>query len=124
MKQFVKTSEIKRKIEKLVDSANKDFNNGFTSLYDLKIYVSKVLFFIFRGFSMWTRNMGGRYVSSEWVDEFIKILREWRKLIDMSEIYETLRTSSLRKVPYEDDEITIVAYKVGKIIRIDVKEIK
>lgn len=44
MKQFVKTSEIKRKIEKLVDSANKDFNNGFTSLYDLKIYVSKVLF--------------------------------------------------------------------------------
>ena len=52
MKQFVKTSEIKRKIEKLVDSANKDFNNGFTSLYDLKIYVSKVLFFIFRGFSM------------------------------------------------------------------------
>ena len=29
MKQFVKTSEIKRKIEKLVDSANKDFNNGF-----------------------------------------------------------------------------------------------
>ena len=44
MKQFVKTSEIKRKIEKLVDSANKDFNNGFTGLYDLKIYVSKVLF--------------------------------------------------------------------------------
>ena len=36
MKQFVKTSEIKRKIEKLVDSANKDFNNGFTDLYDLK----------------------------------------------------------------------------------------
>lgn len=29
MKQFVKTSEVKRKIEKLVDSANKDFNNGF-----------------------------------------------------------------------------------------------
>ena len=45
-------------------------------------------------------------------------------MIDMSEIYETLRTSSLRKVIYEDDEITIVAYKVGKIIRIDVKEIK
>jgi hypothetical protein len=44
MKQFVKTSEIKRKIEKLVESANKDFNNGFTDLYDLKIYVSKVLF--------------------------------------------------------------------------------
>ena len=44
MKQFVKTSEIKRKIEKLVDSANEDFNNGFTSLYYLKIYVSKVLF--------------------------------------------------------------------------------
>lgn len=45
-------------------------------------------------------------------------------MIDMSEIYETLRTSGLRKVTYEDDEISIVAYKVGKkIIRIDVKEI-
>lgn len=43
-------------------------------------------------------------------------------MIDMSEIYETLRTSSLRKVSYEDDEITIIAYKVGNIIRIDVKE--
>lgn len=45
-------------------------------------------------------------------------------MIDMSEIYETLRTSSLRKVSYEDDDIIIIAYKVGKIIRIDVKEIK
>lgn len=45
-------------------------------------------------------------------------------MIDMSEIYETLRTSSLRKVSYEDDEISIVAYKVGKIIRIDVKEMQ
>lgn len=45
-------------------------------------------------------------------------------MIDMSEIYETLQTSSLRRVAYEDDEISIVAYKVGKIIRIDVKEIK
>ncbi len=44
-------------------------------------------------------------------------------MIDMSEIYETLQTSSLRKVTYEDDKISIVAYKVGKIIRIDVKEI-
>jgi len=44
MKQFVKTSEIKS------------------------------IVFIFRGFSMWTRNMGGRYVSSEWVDGFIKTL--------------------------------------------------
>ena len=44
-------------------------------------------------------------------------------MIDMSEIYETLRTSSLRKVTYEDDEITIVAYKVGEIIRIDVREV-
>lgn len=44
-------------------------------------------------------------------------------MIDMSEIYETLRTSYLRKVTYEDDEISIVAYKVGKIIRIDVKEL-
>lgn len=44
-------------------------------------------------------------------------------MIDMSEIYEMLRTSCLRKVTYEDDEISIVAYKVGKIIRIDVKEI-
>ena len=45
-------------------------------------------------------------------------------MTDMSEIYETLRNSSLRKVTYENDEISIVAYKVGKIIRIDVKEIK
>lgn len=45
-------------------------------------------------------------------------------MIDMSEIYETLRTSSLKRVTYEDDEIGIIAYKVGKIIRIDVKEIK
>lgn len=45
-------------------------------------------------------------------------------MIDMSEIYETMRTSTLRKVSYEDDEISIVAYKVGKIIRIDVKEMQ
>lgn len=44
-------------------------------------------------------------------------------MIDMSEIYETMRTSSLRKVSYEDDEISIIAYKVGNIIRIDVKEV-
>lgn len=44
-------------------------------------------------------------------------------MIDMSEIYETLQTSNLRRVSYEDDEISIVAYKVGKIIRIEVKEI-
>lgn len=43
-------------------------------------------------------------------------------MLDMSEIYETLRTSTLKKVSYEDDEISIVAYKVGNIIRIDVKE--
>lgn len=45
-------------------------------------------------------------------------------MFDMSEIYETLRTSSLRKVSYEDEEISIVAYKVGNIIRIDVKEMQ
>lgn len=45
-------------------------------------------------------------------------------MIDMSEIYETMRTSTLRKVSYEDDEISIIAYKVGKIIRIDVKEMQ
>lgn len=45
-------------------------------------------------------------------------------MIDMSEIYETLRTSSLRKVSYEDDEISIIAYKVGNTIRIDVKEVQ
>lgn len=44
-------------------------------------------------------------------------------MIDISEIYETLRTSSLRRVSYEDDEISIIAYKVGKIIRIDVREV-
>ena len=45
-------------------------------------------------------------------------------MLDMSEIYETLRTSRLKKVTYEDEEITIVAYKVGNIIRIDVKEVQ
>lgn len=45
-------------------------------------------------------------------------------MIDMSEIYEILRTSRLKRVSYEDDEISIVAYKVGKIIRIDVKEVQ
>lgn len=45
-------------------------------------------------------------------------------MIDISEIYETVRTSSLRKVSYEDDEISIVAYKVGNIIRIDVNEMQ
>ncbi len=45
-------------------------------------------------------------------------------MIDMSEIYETLRTSTLRKVTYEDEEISIVAYKVGSMIRIDVKEVE
>lgn len=44
-------------------------------------------------------------------------------MIDMSEIYETLRTSSLRKITYENEEISIVAYKVGRMIRIDVKEV-
>lgn len=47
-----------------------------------------------------------------------------RKVIDMSEIYETLRTSSMRKITYENDEISIVAYKIGSMIRIEVKEIK
>lgn len=45
-------------------------------------------------------------------------------MIDMSEIYETLRTSNLQKVTYENEEISIVAYKIGSMIRIDVKEIK
>lgn len=45
-------------------------------------------------------------------------------MIDMSEIYETLRTSSLRKVSCEYDEISIIAYKVRNIIRIDVKEVQ
>lgn len=44
-------------------------------------------------------------------------------MIDLSEIYEILRTNSLRKVNYENEEISVVAYKVGEIIRIDVKEV-
>ena len=47
-----------------------------------------------------------------------------KRVIDLSEIYEILRTSSLRKVTYENEEISVVAYKVGSIIRIDVKERK
>lgn len=45
-------------------------------------------------------------------------------MLDMSEIYETMRTSTLKKVSYEDDEISIVAYKLGNVIRIDVKEVQ
>lgn len=45
-------------------------------------------------------------------------------MLDMSEIYETLRTSTLKKVSYEDECISIVAYKLGNIIRIDVKEVQ
>lgn len=45
-------------------------------------------------------------------------------MIDLPEIYEMLRTSSLRKVKYENEEITVAAYKVGEIIRIDVKEVQ
>lgn len=52
------------------------------------------------------------------------MIKEVRKILDLSEIYETLRTSTLKKVSYEDDEISIVAYKVGNIIRIDVKEVQ
>lgn len=44
MKQVVETTEIKRKIEKLINSANEDFKNDFNDLYDLKIYVAKVMF--------------------------------------------------------------------------------
>lgn len=45
-------------------------------------------------------------------------------MTDISEIYETIRTSNLQKVAYENDDIRIIAYRVGKIIRIDVKEKK
>lgn len=45
-------------------------------------------------------------------------------MIDFSEIYETLKNSTLKKVTYEDETISIVAYKVGAMIRIDVKEEK
>lgn len=72
----------------------------------MKIYVAKLMF--------------------SYLEDLVCEPETWevrKKMIDMSEIYETLRTSTLRKVTYEDDEISIVAYKVGKIIRIDVKEI-
>lgn len=44
MKQVVEVAEIKKKIEKLINSANEDFNKGFNNLYDLKIYVAKLMF--------------------------------------------------------------------------------
>ena len=44
-------------------------------------------------------------------------------MIDFSEIYETLKNSGLKKVTYEDETISIIAYKVGNMIRIDVKEV-
>lgn len=44
MKQVVEVAEIKRKIEKLVNSANEDFKNGLYSLYDLKRSTTTLLF--------------------------------------------------------------------------------
>lgn len=44
MKKVVEVAEIKKKIEKLINSANEDFKKGFNNLYDLKIYVAKVMF--------------------------------------------------------------------------------
>lgn len=44
MKKVVEVAEIKKKIEKLINSANEDFKKGFNNLYDLKIYVAKLMF--------------------------------------------------------------------------------
>lgn len=44
MKKVVEVAEIKKKIEKLINSANEDFKKEFNNLYDLKIYVAKVMF--------------------------------------------------------------------------------
>lgn len=44
MKKVVEVAEIKKKIEKLINSADEDFKKGFNNLYDLKIYVAKVMF--------------------------------------------------------------------------------
>ena len=44
MKKVVEVAEIKKKIEKLINSANEDFKKGFNNLYYLKIYVAKVMF--------------------------------------------------------------------------------
>lgn len=52
MKQVVETTEIKRKIEKLINSANEDFKKGHPNLYDLKIFTAKTYVFLFGGFSM------------------------------------------------------------------------
>lgn len=44
MKKVVEVAEIKKKIEKLINSANEDFKKGLNNLYDLKIYVAKLMF--------------------------------------------------------------------------------
>lgn len=44
MKKVVEVAEIKKKIEKLIKSANEDFKKGVYNLYDLKIYAAKVMF--------------------------------------------------------------------------------
>lgn len=44
MKQVVETSEIKRKIEKLINSANKDFKKGLYEVYDLKNFTATLMF--------------------------------------------------------------------------------
>lgn len=44
MKQVVEVADIKKKIEKLINSANEDFKKGLNNLYDLKIYVAKLMF--------------------------------------------------------------------------------
>lgn len=43
MKQVVETAEIKRKIEKLINSANENFKNGLYEVYDLKIFTAKLM---------------------------------------------------------------------------------
>lgn len=74
MKKVVEVAEIKKKIEKLINSANKDFNNGFTDLYDLKIYVSKVMFSYLEDLvcepETWEDDM---FRLNEWMDS----LRRW-----------------------------------------------
>lgn len=44
MKKVVEVAEIKKKIEKLIHSANEDFKKGFNNLYDLKIYEAMLMF--------------------------------------------------------------------------------
>lgn len=73
MKQVVETTEIKRKIEKLINSANEDFKKGNPNLYDLKIFTAKLMFSYLEDLvcepKTWEDDM---FSLNEWMDSLMR----------------------------------------------------